>query len=92
MYEIIDLLASIVRFLGFAVFGLGLGYLAVDLLRHAGWQVQVAVFLGVAGLAIALAVFTAPGALGAFVLGAGAAVLMWGMPKKPKEENPDKKK
>jgi hypothetical protein len=91
--DVITLLASLVRFLGFLVFGLGAGYLAVDLLRRGGWQVQIAVFLGFAGLAIALAVFAyAAGALGAFTLGAGAAVLIWGLPKKPKEETPEKKK
>jgi hypothetical protein len=91
VYEIIDLLASLIRFLGFAVFGLGIGYLAVDLLRKASWPLQMAVFLGLSGLAIALTVFTAVGALGAFVLGAGVAVLIWGLPKKPKEEEPKKK-
>jgi hypothetical protein len=89
--DVLTLLASIIRFLGLAVFGLGVGYLAVDLLRRGGWQVQVAVFLGFAGLAIALTVFTAVGALGAFALGAGVAVLMWGLPKKPKEESEKKK-
>ena len=88
--DVITLLASLVRFLGFAVFGLGAGYLAVDLLRRAVWQVQVAVFLGLVGLAIALTHFSAVGALGAFTLGAGVAVLIWGLPKKPKEE--EKKK
>ncbi len=87
----LEILASLIRFLGLGVFGLGAGYLAVDLLRRGDWPVQVAVFLGLAGLAIALTVFTAVGALGAFGLGAGAAVLIWGMPKKPKTET-DKKK
>jgi hypothetical protein len=86
VYEIIDLLAAIVRFLGLAVFGLGVGYLAVDLLRRAQWPVQVAVFLGLLGLVIALTVFSAWGATGAFALGVGGAVFVWGMPKAPKDE------
>ena len=87
----LELLASLVRFLGFAVFGLGIGYLAVDLLRKSQWPLQMAVFLGLSGLAIALTVYTDPGALGAFTLGAGVAVLIWGLPKKPKEEEAKKK-
>jgi NhaP-type Na+/H+ and K+/H+ antiporter len=87
LYEIVDLLASLLRFLGLAVFGLGFGWLALDLLKKTNlWQVQVAVFLGLAGLLIAMAVFTAWGALGGVAAGIGVAVLLWGLPKKPKEE------
>jgi hypothetical protein len=64
VYEIIDLFASILRFLGLAVFGL-------------------------AGLLIAMAVFTTGGALGAVAAGIGVAVLIWGLPKKAKEEKED---
>jgi NhaP-type Na+/H+ or K+/H+ antiporter len=87
LYDIIGLFASLIRFLGMAVFGLGMGWLALDLLKKLEpWQAQVIVFLGLAGLAIAMAVFTTMGALGAFVAGIGVAILIWGMPKKKKEE------
>jgi hypothetical protein len=87
MYDIIDLLASLIRFLGFAVFGLGFGWLALDLLKKTTfWQVQLAVFLGLAGLLIAMTVYTNWGAVGALAAGIGVAILLWGMPKKPKEE------
>ncbi len=87
LYDIVDLLASLLRFLGLAVFGLGFGWLALDLLKKTSlWQVQVAVFLGLAGLVIAMAVFTAWGALGGVAAGIGVAVLLWGLPRKPKEE------
>jgi NhaP-type Na+/H+ and K+/H+ antiporter len=90
VYEIIDLFASILRFLGLAVFGLGFGWLALDLLKKSNlWQVQIAVFLGLAGLLIAMAVYTAWGALGAVAAGIGVAVLIWGLPKKAKEEKKD---
>ena len=60
LYEIIDLLASILRLLGLAVFGLAFGWLGLDLLKKSTlWMVQVAVYLGLAGLLIALTVFTA---------------------------------
>ncbi len=90
VYEIINLIASLIRFLGMAVFGLGMGWLALDLLKKTqAWQVQVAAFLGLAGLAIAMAVFTNWGALGAMTAGIGVAVLIWGMPKKDKKEKED---
>jgi hypothetical protein len=87
LYEIFDLFAMLLRLLGLAVFGVAFGWLALDLLKKAdSWMLQLAVFLGLAGLVIALAVFTGMGALGAFAAGAGVAVLLWGLPKKPKEE------
>lgn len=87
VYEIINLVASILRLIGMAVLGLGIGWLALDLLKKMQvWQVQIAVFFGLAGLIIAMAVFTGVGALGAFALGVGVAILLWGMPKKQKKE------
>jgi uncharacterized membrane protein YeaQ/YmgE (transglycosylase-associated protein family) len=88
LYDIIDLFASLIRFLGMAVFGLGFGWLALELVKKSSaWQVLIAVFLGLAGLLIALTVYTAWGALGAFAGGVGAAVLIWGLPKKKKDED-----
>jgi len=87
VYELIELLASLLRFIGLAIFGLGFGWLAIDLLKKSSlWQVQIAAFLGLAGVLIAMAVFTAWGALGAFAAGAGLAILIWGMPKKEKKD------
>jgi NhaP-type Na+/H+ or K+/H+ antiporter len=87
VYEIINLLASILRLIGMAVLGLGIGWLALDLLKKMQvWQVQIAVFFGLAGLIIAMAVFTGAGALGAFAIGVGVAIFLWGMPKKQKKE------
>ncbi len=84
--DIISLLGQLLRLLGMAVLGLGLGWIALDLLKKIEpWQ-QVAIFLGLAGLVIGLAVFTGAGALGAFAIGVGAAIFMWGMPKKIKTE------
>jgi hypothetical protein len=88
LYQIIDLLAATLRLIGLAVLGLGVGWLAIDLLHKTEeWQVQIAVFLGVLGLVIALTVFMAAGAMGIFCIGLGVAVFMWGMPKKKKEED-----
>jgi len=88
VYEIIDLLGSIFRLIGMAVLGLGIGWLSLDLLRRAqAWQLQIAVFLGLVGLVIAMTFFLAWGALGAFSIGVGVAIFLWGMPKKQKKEN-----
>jgi hypothetical protein len=87
VYEIIDVLAALLRLLGVAALGVGIGYLAVDLLRKAdGWPMQAVGFLGLAGVVIAMVVFLAPGALGAFGIGLGVAIFLWGIPKKKKEE------
>lgn len=81
------MIASLLRLLGVAALGVGIGYLAVDLFHKAQeWLMQAILFLGLAGLVIAMVVFLAPGALGAFGLGFGAAIFLWGMPKKQKEE------
>jgi hypothetical protein len=93
--DIINLLGQLIRLLGMVVLGLGFGWIALDLLKKIeAWQGQAIIFLGLAGLVIGLAVFTGPGALGAFAIGAGVAVFMWGMPKKDKmgEEEEKKKK
>jgi ABC-type phosphate transport system permease subunit len=85
--DIINLLGQLLRLLGMVVLGLGFGWIALDLLKKIEpWQGQVAIFLGLAGLIIGMAVFTGPGALGGFAIGVGIAIFMWGMPKKNKPE------
>ena len=87
VFDIINLIAALLRLLGVAALGIGIGYLVVDLFHKAQeWLMQAVLFLGLAGLVIAMAVFLSPGALGAFGLGFGAAIFLWGMPKKKKEE------
>jgi ABC-type phosphate transport system permease subunit len=83
--DIIVLLGQLVRLLGLVVLGLGIGWIVLDLFKKIeAWQGQVAIFLGLAGLIIGLAVFTGAGAMGAFAIGVGVAIFMWGMPKKEK--------
>ena len=87
VYIIVDFLASLLRFIGLAAFGVAFGWLALDLLKKSQlWQVQMTIFLGFAGLLIALAVFIPAGGLGAFAGGAGVAILVWGLPKKEKKD------
>jgi len=90
IFDIINIIAALIRLLGVAALGLAIGYLALEMLHKAeGWPAQTAIFLGVAGLVIAMVVFLAAGALGAFGLGFGAAIFIWGVPRKKKEEQKD---
>lgn len=90
VYELIDLFASIIRFLGMGVFGVGIGWLAVDLLKKAkDWPLQAILFTVLSGLMIAMVVFLSWGALGAFGIGVGVAIIVWGMPRKHKDEDDD---
>ena len=87
LYDIINMFASFIRLVGMAALGVGIGYLAVDLLHKAqDWPTQAIVFLGLVGLVIAMVVFLAWGALGGFGIGLGAAIFIWGTPKKKKEK------
>jgi len=87
--DIITLIGSIIRLLGTAALGAAIGYLAVDLFHKAEtWPLQAALFLGLAGLVIAMVVFLSSAALGGFGLGFGVAIFIWGMPKKQKDEEP----
>jgi hypothetical protein len=88
---ILVLFSQIIRFLGLTAIGLGLGWVFIDLLKKTqAWQ-QVVLFLGLAGLVIAMVRFTGWGAVGGFTAGVGVALLLWGLPKKEKVE-PEKKK
>jgi NhaP-type Na+/H+ or K+/H+ antiporter len=88
---ILILLSQLFRFLGMAVLGLGLGWLVLDLLKKIQvWQMQVAIFLGLVFLIIAMVIFAGWGAQGAFAIGVGVAIFLWGMPKKEKKEEENK--
>jgi NhaP-type Na+/H+ or K+/H+ antiporter len=84
---ILILLSQLFRFIGLLVLGLGIGWLTLDLIKKMqAWQGQVAIFLGLAGLIIAMTIFSGWGALGAFAIGVGVAILVWGLPRKDKKE------
>jgi uncharacterized membrane protein len=80
--EIFSFLGFLLRALGFLLFGFGAGRFMLDAYPKATWQVQAALVLGFFGLLIGLTDFSSAGSAGAFALGAGAALLMAGMPKK----------
>ena len=87
VFDILAIVASLFRFVGLLAFGLGIGWFTLHIFKEANWQLKIAVYLGFVGLGIALARFLPGGALGAFAIGAGGALLMWGMQqeKKPAE-------
>ena len=70
-------------FIGMLVLGIGMGRLYLDRAKNSDkpWQVQVTLLVGFFAflIAMALRVHTA---LGAFGLGFGGALLLWGFPKK----------
>ena len=91
--EIFSLLGFLLRALGFLVIGYGLGRFTLDAYKKANWQLQIALALGFFGLLIGITDFASAGSAGAFALGAGAAFVMPGMPKKDDDsEEEDKKK
>ncbi|TAK13975.1 MAG: hypothetical protein EPO32_03360 [Anaerolineae bacterium] len=92
-HEIMNLVAAIPRFLGMLVFGVGAGWLLIHLLRrHAqAWQVEAVLLVCFFGMAAAVVRFASIGSLGAYTLGAGAAMLIWGL-RNPSEEPETKKK
>lgn len=90
--EIMILVASVPRFLGMLVFGVSAGWLLIHLLRrHSNvWQVEAVLLVCFFGLAGAMLRFASIGSLGAYTLGAGAALLIWGL--RPQADDSDSKK
>jgi len=85
LYDIFDIVGALLRLIGLLVFGLGLGWFALDAYRKENWQLQIAVFLGFVLAAVGFAEYLSAGAMGMFSLGAGGALLMWGMSKDKKK-------
>ncbi len=79
---IIDILAILFRFIGILAFGFGAGWLVFQAYQKGAWQVQIAALLGLLGTIVGLADFTSAGALGAFGLGAGGAIILFGLPRR----------
>lgn len=75
-------LVALVKLAGTLLFGLGIGWLALDIFRkdQHPWQLQVAFFLGIIALLVAFLLYSHLG-LGGFCIGAGAAIVKWGFPK-----------
>ena len=80
-------LVSIFKFAGTLVFGLGLGWFALDAYKKGMqvWQTQVAFWVVLGSVLIASLRYSHL-ALAGLCLGLGIAVFLWGMPRKKKDQ------
>jgi hypothetical protein len=88
IYEILELLGNLIRAFGALVFGVGIGWLVLKIVKDAGksWQLVAATMLGLLGTFVVLAGWgPSSSTTGAFGLGAGAAILIWGLAIQPKK-------
>jgi hypothetical protein len=97
--DVLDIIGYVLRFLGALVFGLGIGWLTIRIVKQEmlAWQVTVAMYLGLLAAFALLGHWVGGGTtLGAFGLGAGAGLLIWGLiqprPKEKEEEKPPESK
>jgi hypothetical protein len=88
--DVFDIIGYVLRFLGALVFGLGMGWFTIRMVKQemVAWQLTVAMYLGLLAAFVLLGHWVGGGAtLGAFGLGAGGGLLVWGMFRpKPKVE------
>ena len=86
------MLSELFRVFGMLVFGVAAGWFTLFAFRQRPWQLQIAVFLGFFLLAAVISHSSPAAGVGAFGLGAGGAVLFWGLKdqnKKEEEEQPE---
>jgi hypothetical protein len=80
--DVLQLLGFLLRVIGVLVFGLGIGWLTAKTFRPEaqGWQLLVAVYLGLLAAFVLVGRWVAGGGtLGAFSLGVGAGLFIWGL-------------
>jgi hypothetical protein len=78
----LEIIGLFVRALGALVFGVGAGWMVVKAFKPEGqgWQLPLAAMLALLATFVLIGHWVAGGAtIGFFGLGAGAAVLIWGM-------------
>lgn len=85
--EILAILGFVIRALGFAVLGSGVGRFTMDAYKKAAWQVQIALAIGFFGLLVGLTNYSSPASMGMFAIGAGAAMIMSFVTRK--EDDPE---
>jgi len=90
--EVLSIIGIIVRALGFAVLGFGVGRFTMDAYKKAVWQVQIALAVGFFGLLVGLTNYSSAGSMGMFAFGAGVAILLSGMAKKEEDTEDSKNK
>ena len=96
MVEPLEILGVLLRAMGAFVFGLGVGWLASEAAKslEKNWPFAVAVTLGMMAVFVLLGHWVrGGGTIGAFGIGAGAGLLVWGLGVKgdgEKSESPKK--
>lgn len=89
LLDVFELLGYLLRPIGAVVFGLGAGWLTLQAFaaHERSWQLAVAAVLGLLAAFVLIGRWVPGGAtLGAFGLGAGAALLIWGLGEKPEDQ------
>lgn len=91
-YQVLEILGLVVQFLGLVLFGVTVGWYTIFVVNQPekSWQLQSIVYSVLLVFVALMVRFLTPGALGAFLLGASAAMLYWGLIKN--REKPAKKK
>lgn len=85
--EFMRIMGILLRALGALVFGVGAGWLVTHVLKWQLWQLATAAVLGLLGTFVLIGHWTTGGGtMGAFGLGAGAALLVWGLMEERKPE------
>jgi hypothetical protein len=84
--QVLSVIGFVIRALGFALLGFGIGRFTMDAYKNAAWQVQIALAVGFFGLLVGLTHYSSPASMGMFALGAGAALLMSFSKKKDGDE------
>lgn len=79
--QVLGLLGVIFRPLGFLVFGFAAGWLATQpfVEEHKWWQLEALAIVALFGAVVTLSLYSGAGSVGAFALGAGIGVIVFGM-------------
>ena len=87
LFDFLNILGWLLRALGALVFGLGAGWLTLKAFKWEGgrWEVAVAAFLGLMASFVLVGHWVEGGAtIGAYGLGAGLGLIIWGIAGGPK--------
>jgi hypothetical protein len=80
IFDFMRIIGIMLRVLGALVFGVGVGWMVIHVLKWQLWQLAIAAVLGLLGCFALVAHWTGGGGtLGGFGLGAGAGLLIWGL-------------
>jgi hypothetical protein len=87
-FDFLNVVGWLLRAIGAAVFGLGAGWLTLTAFRWEGgqWELRTAAFLGLLASFVLVGNWVDGGAtLGAYGLGAGVGLIIWGISGRSKE-------